>query len=137
MKMVYVCSPYKGNVEYNTAKAQGYCRFIYSKGAVPIAVHLHNTQFLDDNVSEERRAGMLLGLHMLNRCDEVWVFGTRISEGMEAEIKAAQRLGIPIQYYNDRCEQLDRYGPQQKKAAGAATPSEPKQKYIRKSIPQK
>lgn len=104
MKLVYVCSPYKGDVEYNIAKARGYCRYAYTQGVVPFAPHLHNTQFLDDTIQDERNAGMLLGLDMLNRSSELWAFGDKISEGMMAEIDTAERLGIPVLYYSDRCE---------------------------------
>lgn len=106
MKLVYICSPYRGEVERNTAKAKGYCRFAYTQDATPIAVHLHNTLFLDDDIREERLAGLLLGLNMLKRCDELWAFGNRFSEGMKVEIEAAKHLGIPINYYNDQCEKL-------------------------------
>ena len=104
MKLVYVCSPYKGDVEYNVSKAQGFCRFAVTEGVMPFAPHLHNTQFLDDTSEDGRSIGMRLGLGMLNRSDELWAFGSRISEGMLEEIEAAEQLGIPVQYYNDRCE---------------------------------
>ena len=104
MKLIYVCSPYRGDVKHNTNNARRYCRFVCSQGAVPIAVHLHHTQFLDDDIPEERQLGLLLGLHVLRRCNELWVFGDRVSEGMEAEIKTAHQIGIPIYYYSDQCE---------------------------------
>ena len=104
MKLIYVCSPYRGNVEYNVAKARGYCRFAYTQGVTPFAPHLHNTQFLDDSIQEECSAGKLLGLDMLHRSSELWVFGDTISEGMMAEIEAAERLGIPVVFYSDKCE---------------------------------
>lgn len=104
MELIYVCSPYKGDVEYNVAKTRRYCRFAFTQGVVPFAPHLHNTQFLDDTVLDERNKGMILGLHMLNRSDELWAFGDKNTEGMIAEIQAAERLGIPIKYFNDRCE---------------------------------
>ncbi len=104
MKLIYVCSPYCGDVELNTKKAREYCHFVYTQGAVPIAVHLHNTQFLNDDIPEERQAGLLLGIDLLKRCEEMWVFGDRVSEGMETEIKVAHDLGIPIFYFNNQYE---------------------------------
>jgi len=38
---------------------------------------------------------MEMGLQILKRCDELWVFGPP-TEGMKAEIKLAQALNIPI-----------------------------------------
>ena len=104
MKLVYVCSPYRGNIEHNTARARRYCRFAITQKAVPIAPHILFTQFLDDDIPEERQIGLQQGLELLKHCDEIWVFGERISEGMQGEIAAAQQLGIPIHCYNDRCE---------------------------------
>lgn len=104
MKLVYVCSPYKGDVDYNVAKARGYCRFVYTQGAVPFAPHLHNTQFLDDSIQDERSAGISMGLEMLSRSAEVWAFGEKISGGMMTEIEAAEQLGIPVMYFSDKCE---------------------------------
>ena len=106
MKLIYVCSPYRGDVELNVARACRYCRFVYTQGAVPFAPHLHNTQFLDDFIPNEREAGILLGLHMLQHCEELWCFGSKLSEGMTAEIRMAQQLKIPIRFFNDKCEEV-------------------------------
>lgn len=38
--IVYVCSPYSGDVETNVAAARRYCRFAVDKGFIPIAPHL-------------------------------------------------------------------------------------------------
>jgi len=42
-----------------------------------------------------------MGLDLLYRCAELWIFGPKISRGMLGEIELAERLGIPIKYYND------------------------------------
>ena len=36
MKLIYVCNPYKSDVDYNIAKARGYCCFAYTQGVVPL-----------------------------------------------------------------------------------------------------
>lgn len=102
MKQVYICSPYKGDTEHNLIKARGFCRFACMNGFVPIAPHIHNTQFLDDSIPEEREAGLYLGMEILKRSDEVWVLGERISEGMKAEIAVAKLYGIKIKYFKER-----------------------------------
>lgn len=94
-------------MEFNTARAQKFCRFAVLQGVIPFAPHLLFTQFLDDNAPKERRLGLDMGMKIMEYCHELWVFGSRISEGMKAEIEAAQRLGRPIYYFNDRCEKLD------------------------------
>lgn len=99
-KRVYICSPYKGNVDKNTAQARIYCRFAFEEGFVPIAPHLYYPQFLDDDDKGERAAGLRYGLEAMWQCREVWVFGRMISEGMGAEIELASDLKIPIKYFD-------------------------------------
>lgn len=104
MKLVYVCSPLRGDVERNVRKANGYCLFAAKQSVLPIAPQVMFTGFLDDAIPEERQTGLALGLEILKLCSEVWVFGEKISEGMQAEIKAAVDLGIPVLNFNERCE---------------------------------
>lgn len=47
--MVFICSPYAGDIERNIRKAQGYCRFAVSRNCIPIAPHLLFPQFMDVN----------------------------------------------------------------------------------------
>ena len=109
MKLVFICSPYRGDIERNTLRSQAYCRFAYTQGTVPFAPHLHNTQFLDESISEEHQAGIVLGLHLLSHCEELWVFGNQTTEGMRVEIEAARKMDMPIKYFNDKCEELANY----------------------------
>jgi len=96
-KLVYICSPLRGDIERNIIKAQSYCREAVELGVIPIAPHVYFTQFLNDLIPEERKIGMELGIELLKKCDEVWVYGIQNqSEGMKAEIELAKELGIPV-----------------------------------------
>lgn len=87
MKKVYICSPLKGDIQGNIEKARKYCRdALLNDGCIPIAPHAYFTQFLDDTNAIERVIGMECGIELLDMCDELWVFGSTISEGMRAEI---------------------------------------------------
>ena len=83
--IVYICSPYAGDVETNVQKARRYCRFAVDKGYIPIAPHLLFTQFLNDDNPKERQLGIFFGNAVMSKCSEVWVFGDRISDGMEVD----------------------------------------------------
>lgn len=48
---------------------------------------------------------MDMGLQLLDICSELWVFGTRISEGMKAEIEKAKTKGIAIRYFSESMEE--------------------------------
>jgi hypothetical protein len=104
--LVYICSPYSGDIESNTLAARRYSRFAADRGYIPIAPHLLFTQFLDDSLPAERELGLFFGNVLMSKCAEVWVFGTYISCGMEAEIDRARRRNYPIRYFNTNCEEV-------------------------------
>ena len=95
MKKVFICSPLRGDIAGNIARARGYCCEAVAAGHLPIAPHVYFTQFLDDNKPEERALGMTLGHALLEDCDELWIYGEP-TEGMKAEIDIAQQLGIKV-----------------------------------------
>ena len=104
--IVYICSPYAGDIETNTAAARRYCRFAVEAGYIPIAPHLLFPQFLNDSDPKERELGLFFGNALLSKCVEMFVFGSRISEGMEAEIKRATWKGHRIRYFTESCEEV-------------------------------
>lgn len=106
MPLVYIASPFAGDTEYNIARAKGYCRFAVSKGSIPLAPHLHYPQFMDDGDKDARSLGLRFALILLGKCDELWVFGDRISDGMTAEIAKAKRRRMPVRYFNSKCEEV-------------------------------
>lgn len=106
-RLVFICSPFAGDVEENVARACAYCRFAVDEHVVPFAPHLLFTRFLNDGDPAERRTGLELGLAVLRRCDELWVFGDRVSPGMAAEIAEARRIGLRIRYFNKRFEEVE------------------------------
>lgn len=98
-RLIYICSPLRGDIEKNIQKAQGYCREAveFWPDVIPIAPHVYCTQFLDDTIPQEREAGMELGIALLDMCDELWVYGIdNPSEGMKKEIDYAKEHGIPV-----------------------------------------
>lgn len=94
--MVFCCSAYRGNVEENLKKATKYVRLIAVCGYSPVAPHVLMHGALDDNNPEERTKGILLGIDQLKLCECVWVFGTKITDGMRFELKKARELMIPV-----------------------------------------
>lgn len=98
-KLVYICSPLRGDYEKNTENAKAYCRLVmkYLPNVIPIAPHVYFPQFMDDADAEERRLGMAAGIVLLGKCDELWAFGIENpSKGMRAEIEYAKEHGIPV-----------------------------------------
>ena len=97
MKLIYVASPYAGDIKRNVEFAKQACRHVMEQGHAFFAPHLLYPQLLDDSDPQERQFGLDMGLTMLSKCDGLWAFGDHISLGMYAEIDEAKRLGIPVQ----------------------------------------
>ena len=105
--IVYICSPFSGEVEKNIKAAQEYSRFAVDKGYIPIAPHLLFPQFLNDADPRERQLGLFFGNALMSKCSEVWVFGSRISAGMEAEINRAKWKNYRLRYFTENCEEVN------------------------------
>lgn len=97
--VVYVCSPYSGDIEANVRKARRYCRYAADQGCIPLAPHLLFPQFLDEKT--ERNLALFMGIALLSKCAALWIFGESISQGMEVEIRYAQKKGKPIKYISE------------------------------------
>ena len=104
--IVYICSPYAGDTDGNIKAARKYSRHAVDMGYIPVAPHLLFPKFLNDADSKERELGLLFGNALMSKCSEVWVFGSTISAGMEAEIKRAKWKGYRLRYFNEDCEEV-------------------------------
>jgi hypothetical protein len=114
MKLVYIASPYAGDIEYNTRKAIEYCRYAVERGVIPLAPHLLFPRFLSELNPEERELGIRMGLTLIAKCSELWVFGDKITTGMRREIAEAERRGIPVKYISElemtEAKEMKKYG---------------------------
>ncbi len=99
--IVYICSPFAGDIEKNVAAARTYSRFAVEQGYIPIAPHLLFPQFLNDSDPKERELGLFFGNAIMSKCSEIWVFGNHISSGMEAEIKRAKWKNYRLRYFTE------------------------------------
>lgn len=104
MPIVYICSPYAGNVKRNVCSARVYSRFALDEGCIPITPHLLYPQFMDEET--ERELGLKIGRILLGKCREVWVFGHVISDGMAKEIMQAKKWKRPVRYFTDDLEEV-------------------------------
>ena len=104
--IVYICSPCAGDIEKNVVATRTYSRFAVEQGYIPIAPHLLFPQFLDDSDPKERELGLFFGNAIMSKCSEVWVFGSHISSGMEAEIKRAKWKNYRLRYFTENLEEV-------------------------------
>lgn len=103
--IVYICSPYSGNVNHNIEMARKYSRFAVDKHYLPIAPHLLFTQFMNDEIPEEREIAIFMNFVLMSKCAEMWVFGDVISAGMKTEINRAKRKYMKIRYFTEELEE--------------------------------
>ena len=104
MKLVFICSPYRAEssdpmerartIQKNIELARKGCRIAVERGYTPFAPHLFFPQFLCEET--EREAGIEMGMQMLSLCDELWVLGRKVTDGMAKEISCARELGLPV-----------------------------------------
>lgn len=105
--LVYICSPYAGDVEGNTAQARAYCRFaMMEKNAIPFAPHLLLPQYMEDSDPQQRELAMFMNMVFLGKCNELWVFGERRSEGMQQEIAKAKKRRMTIRYFTEEMQEV-------------------------------
>lgn len=96
MKRIFICSPYRGDIQANTARARALCALAIQEGHAPFAPHLFYPAILDDTVASERDAGIRCGIAWLDACNEVWATDGERSDGMRAELERAATAGKPI-----------------------------------------
>ena len=100
MKKVYICSPLGGDVADNLEQAKRYTKYALMCGTAPVVPHFY-ALCLDDRNAKEREIGMAAGLSLLWFCDEIWVFGNTVTDGMKGEISFCKNLNIRIRHVTE------------------------------------
>jgi hypothetical protein len=101
MRLVYLESPYAGDVEANLTYARKCMADCIARGEAPFASHLLYTQpgVLDDLKLEERKLGMECGFAWGLHADATVVYVDRgVSRGMELGIERANLEGRRIEF---------------------------------------
>ena len=101
MRKVYVCAPLGGNIEENLKKVKTYTAYALRCGTAPVVPHFY-AECLDDNDPKDREIGLAAGMSLLWLCDEVWVFGDTVTDGMRAELKFCKNLNIRTRHITEK-----------------------------------
>lgn len=105
--LVFICSPFAGDVAGNTEKARSYSQFAVTRNCIPVAPHLLFPQFMDDADPYQRDLAIFMGLVLLSKCLELWVFGETVTAGMSVELAKAKQRDIRIRYFTEQLEEVD------------------------------
>lgn len=95
-KLVYICAPLRGEVEKNIAFARQKAQEVFQAGDIPVCPHLMFPPIADPGDPAQDLAAREMGLHLVERCQQVNVYGPVFTEGMWAEIHRANKLDIPV-----------------------------------------
>lgn len=103
MKLIYVCSPYRGEVRRNIENAKKHCMRILEGGNVPLCVHLFLNEMTGLSEKKGDRNTLLeLGKLYVRMADELWVFpNPKVSEGMIGEIKLAEKMRKKVLFFKE------------------------------------
>ena len=93
-------------MERNVIIASTYSRFAVRNTRIPITPHLLYPQFMDVGSPAERELVLFMGMVLLTKCEQMWVFGSVISSGMRAEIAKAEKKNIPVRYFTEELEEM-------------------------------
>ena len=98
MKVVYIAHPIGGDVYGNLEKIKHIVRCVNlkEKDTIPFVPYYSDVVSMDDENPIERAKGFKNNLHLIQYCDELRLYGDKISKGMISEIERAKELQIPI-----------------------------------------
>jgi len=98
--LVYIAHPLGAAADRpeNIRRAAKWVAWAATQGVIPVATWIALAQVWDESRREE---GLALDLRLIERCDEVWLCGPRVSPGMHAEASHAERLGISVRMLVD------------------------------------
>lgn len=99
-KIAYIIHPFRDDKENNEKNMKFIAAVAVRSGTVPIATALYFSHFLNEEDEAERLEGIDCGLTLMECCDEVWLFGFNISEGMKMELDCAKELKLPVRLYD-------------------------------------
>lgn len=95
-KLVYICAPLRGDVEKNIEFARQKAQEVFQAGDVPVCPHLMFPPIADPEDPVQDQAARDMGLRLVESCQQVNVYGSKWTQGMQAEIDYAMDLGIPV-----------------------------------------
>lgn len=100
MKIVYIAHPIGGDIESNLKDLRRIIRKINLTfpDVVPFTPYYADVVSMDDNNPPERSRGISNDTEILRRGipDEMWLTGSKISAGMQAEADMAKSMNMPV-----------------------------------------
>ena len=96
--LVFICSPYAGNMDANIRNTRRCSRFPMGAGVVLLAPYLLPQCMLD---WKEQNPAMFMDKVFIGLCGQVMGFGSIRFGGMKAGIARAERKRIPVRCFTE------------------------------------
>lgn len=109
MKFVYISAPLRSDVEKNIAYATEKAREVFEEGNIPVCPHLIFPPIADPQNKADDKKAMEMCLKLMERCNEIRVYGQEWTDGMWMEIQHAERMKIPILTDQTKIPQVTRH----------------------------
>jgi hypothetical protein len=96
-KLIYVAHPLGDGPDraLNVVRGSKWAAWAAEQGVLPVCTWIVlATQWPEDD--EHRTAGLQIDCGLIDRCDEVWLCGPRVSKGMHVEATHAKKVGVPV-----------------------------------------
>ncbi len=103
--VVYVSSPFHGDIEGNVRRTRKYSAFALSRGACPVNPILNLLGVLSEDTDREEAMRADLRILTSGGISELWCFGEP-SPGMMEEMEAARDAGIPARWFTKEMEEV-------------------------------
>ena len=94
MKRVYIAHALSGAWDEGILAAKQYALRAAVLGYMPIVPYILMDGVLDDTDIQDRNLGMQLDLKQLVNCEEIWLCGEKVSNGMEKEQELATLIHL-------------------------------------------
>ncbi len=106
-KFVFIAHPISGDKEGNIVKVIQIASMIHTLEIIPVFPLYFHQQYLKDAGEEiELHKESVRAYFECGKVDELWLFGSEISNGMRTEILYAQQNGIPVIPQTDATSRL-------------------------------
>lgn len=112
-KLVYICTPLRGDAEKNVEFARQEAQEVFQEGCIPVCPNLIFPPIADLENPDHDQAVWEMSLRLVESCQEVRVLGPEWTEEMWAVIRHAMNLGIDVM--SDQ-KTIGRPRPQQRQA---------------------
>ena len=107
--IVYICSPIEAYTPASMRQLLKYRKFAIQSNSIPVVTTLLLDHSLVDDKDELHDLCANAGHQLMAHCDEIWVFGKKITRTMANEITKAIYKKIKIRYFTTDCKEIERH----------------------------